>query len=291
MFKKNILLASIFLSVMAHAQIEISSKTKPELDNSTDGLYVNFSDKGVLIPRVSLKSLTELKTTNENFLIQDDKSQMIVYNTNKALTEGFVFWDGTKWRPLLDFENIIGQLNTSKMYYKVASNGLDFTNSDPHPSTQNLPPYNYLQNTTTSALPKNIVFTAIPNISQKITLTKPTNSVSFTFTGIGQIASEKSLYSFGIGLFVDGKLEYVEPYIYTFGASSCGYISVDFDGIIKGLELNKEHTIDVRIHLRRAWSVNNTDILYPTSFGKLMTGCSNLDEKAMIPKLVLTVKE
>lgn len=62
-------------------------------DNSA-GLDIDYSDKGLLIPRVSLTSTTDVVT------IPSPATSLLVYNTNAAMTGGAVgFWyyDGTAW--------------------------------------------------------------------------------------------------------------------------------------------------------------------------------------------------
>ncbi|MBI4931180.1 MAG: collagen-like protein [Bacteroidetes bacterium] len=62
--------------------------------NSSAGLDVDFTNKGLLIPRVSLTSTTDVIT------IPSPATSLLVYNTNAAMTGGGVgywYWDGTKW--------------------------------------------------------------------------------------------------------------------------------------------------------------------------------------------------
>lgn len=59
------------------------------------GLDVNFTDKGVLIPRISLVSNTDVVT------IPSPAVSLLVYNTNAAMVNGnglgFYYWNGTNW--------------------------------------------------------------------------------------------------------------------------------------------------------------------------------------------------
>lgn len=287
MLKNLTFLATLFLS-FTYAQIEISNKAKPEIDNATDGVYVNFSDKGVLIPRVSLNSLTEI---NANFPDPQDKSQMIVYNINSTLGEGFYFWDSTKWRALLDFENVISQLSSS-IIYSTEANGIDITNNKSYVDgvENTLPNYTFNQFGNFSA---NTDRNFIPlNISKTIRINKPNNKISFTFTGIAQTENDNSLLTFAIGIFVDGQLKYVENYTGNFTSlSNCGYVPVDLDGIILDLSTNRDHIIDVRIHPRRSYNLSNTGTTYPYTFGKSAVTCDNLSSEVMKSRLILIVKE
>ena len=291
MFKKVTFLATLFLSMASYAQVEVSKKPTPEINNATDGLYVNFADKGVLLPRVSLNSLTELKNSaGINFANTTDTSQMIVFNTNKALGEGFVFWDGAKWRALLDFENVIAQLNSSTMYY-TESNGVDIPAAASYQQpAQNadISGYDYDQGFSESGSRS---FLSL-GVSKTIRTNRTTNKVTFTLTGIAQVAEASTNLTFGIGLFVDGALKYVENYADSFPTGiTCGYITVDLEGVIEGLSTTQDHLIEARIHPRRATDIPAKDNNRGYSFGKPTGACVNLQDLSMKPKLVITVKE
>jgi len=64
---------------------------------SSAGLDVDFSNKGVLIPRISLQSLTDVST------ISAPTESLIIYNTNTAYGKGFFYYNGSKWVPMAQF--------------------------------------------------------------------------------------------------------------------------------------------------------------------------------------------
>jgi hypothetical protein len=70
--------------------------------NASAGLDVDFTDKGVLIPRVALTA------TNAAGPITAPATALLVYNTATAGTKprnvfpGFYYWDGNGWARLLD---------------------------------------------------------------------------------------------------------------------------------------------------------------------------------------------
>jgi hypothetical protein len=66
--------------------------------NPSAGLDIDFTDKGLLIPRVSLSSLT---TYNPPLTGGSPTTSMLVYNTNNTIGEGYYYWDGAKWVKLL----------------------------------------------------------------------------------------------------------------------------------------------------------------------------------------------
>ncbi|GIV41028.1 MAG: hypothetical protein KatS3mg034_0338 [Vicingaceae bacterium] len=68
------------------------------------GLDVNFTDKGLLIPRVSLTN-----TGTYGLAGGGPTTSMLVYNTNNSIAgtgaagTGFYFWNGSRWEKLLDY--------------------------------------------------------------------------------------------------------------------------------------------------------------------------------------------
>jgi hypothetical protein len=69
------------------------SGTTPD---ASAGLDVNFTDKGLLIPRVSLAGTTTASP------VTDPATSLLVYNTATAgdVTPGYYFWNGTAWTRL-----------------------------------------------------------------------------------------------------------------------------------------------------------------------------------------------
>jgi ribosomal protein S13 len=63
------------------------------------GLDVNFSDKGVLIPRVNLTSLTSYAPITGGPV--GGTESMLVYNTNTTTGKGYYYWNGSRWVKLL----------------------------------------------------------------------------------------------------------------------------------------------------------------------------------------------
>src|SRR5579859_532434 len=63
--------------------------------NSSAGADVDFTNKGMLIPRVSLSSTTDVST------IPTPATYLSVYNTNASMTNGngagMYYWNGSKW--------------------------------------------------------------------------------------------------------------------------------------------------------------------------------------------------
>lgn len=63
--------------------------------DASAALDIDYTNKGLLIPRVALQSTTDVTT------IPSPATSLLVYNTNAAMTGGgvgFWYWDGTKWK-------------------------------------------------------------------------------------------------------------------------------------------------------------------------------------------------
>ncbi|WP_194850337.1 hypothetical protein [Nonlabens antarcticus] len=104
---KNYILALILVCTITGVTAQVGIGTILPKESSI--LDVDASDKGVLIPRVSLTGLTD-QATIEGALVES----LLVYNTSvnasQGINKGFYYWDGVKWVKLLaggaDSENI-----------------------------------------------------------------------------------------------------------------------------------------------------------------------------------------
>ena len=67
--------------------------------NSSAGLDVDFTDKGVLIPRVNISDLSTAAP------VTSPSTSLLVYNTNTTTGVGYYYWDGSKWVKLFDANN------------------------------------------------------------------------------------------------------------------------------------------------------------------------------------------
>ncbi|MES2864237.1 MAG: collagen-like protein, partial [Bacteroidota bacterium] len=97
---KRLLQTLIFvLSTATYAQVGIGT---PLPDSSTQ-LDVVASDKGVMIPRVSLTSSTDATTiTNGN------KESLLVFNTQTIsdITPGYYYWFNNKWNRIINGDDL-----------------------------------------------------------------------------------------------------------------------------------------------------------------------------------------
>lgn len=86
---KKLLFTLLLLPLILQAQVGINTTT-PDASSMLD---INATDKGLLIPRVSIPNL------NAASPITAPATSLLVYNTNTTTGAGFYYWDGTKWTP------------------------------------------------------------------------------------------------------------------------------------------------------------------------------------------------
>ena len=86
---KKLLFILLLLPLIFQAQVGINTTT-PDASSMLD---INATDKGLLIPRVSIPNL------NAASPITAPATSLLVYNTNTTTGTGFYYWDGTKWTP------------------------------------------------------------------------------------------------------------------------------------------------------------------------------------------------
>src|SRR5574343_561753 len=105
MFKKikNVLFLSALLLTTSNVFSQnVGINSSGASPDASAGLDVDFTDKGVLIPRVALTA------TNAAGPITSPTTSLLVYNTATAGTKprdvypGFYYWDGNGWARLLD---------------------------------------------------------------------------------------------------------------------------------------------------------------------------------------------
>ena len=95
MKKLSLLFLFISLSYFANAQ-NIGINTTGTTPKASAGLDIDFTNKGLLIPRVALVG------TNLGTPITAPDTSLLVFNTAtvggaNAVTPGFYYWDGTIW--------------------------------------------------------------------------------------------------------------------------------------------------------------------------------------------------
>jgi len=119
-----------------NAQV-VSINTTGAVGDASSMLDVNASDKGMLIPRISLTSAID------NATIGSPATSLLIYNSATAgtypndIVPGFYYWDGTKWIPLIrptgilafaDFYALMPSDNSATI---AAGAAIEFPNAGP----------------------------------------------------------------------------------------------------------------------------------------------------------------
>lgn len=109
--KKNISIRMIIFSALILGAVKISSAQNAGINstgaspNASAGLDVDFSNKGLLIPRLALTSTADVTT------VPSPATSLLVYNTNAAMAGGsigFWYWDGTQWKQAIGPQGATG---------------------------------------------------------------------------------------------------------------------------------------------------------------------------------------
>jgi hypothetical protein len=100
----NLLFSTIFLLTISIKAQNVGINNANLAPDPSAGLDVNYTDKGLLIPRVSLTG------TNDVTTVPGAATSLLVYNTATVsdVTPGYYFWDGTQWVRLLNTGNAGG---------------------------------------------------------------------------------------------------------------------------------------------------------------------------------------
>lgn len=96
---KKILFYACFLTIAYTAKAQVGIGTPDP--KSSAMLDVDATDKGVLIPRITLTSLTAFSP-----VVGEEVDGLLVYNVGSALPQGFYFWKDQKWNQVVDQLNL-----------------------------------------------------------------------------------------------------------------------------------------------------------------------------------------
>lgn len=97
MLKKIITFSLFALSIQAQAQnVGIGTNTPA----ASAKLEIASTDKGILIPRISIPNLTAAAP------VTTPAVSLLVYNTNATTGQGYYYWDGTEWVKLLNQNDV-----------------------------------------------------------------------------------------------------------------------------------------------------------------------------------------
>lgn len=103
--KKVILIVAVSLYTAISFGQNVGINTSGATPDASAALDIDYTDKGLLIPRVALTSTTDVVT------IPAPATSLLVYNTNAGMTGGavgFWYWDGTQWVQAIGPQGPIG---------------------------------------------------------------------------------------------------------------------------------------------------------------------------------------
>ncbi|MCU7615953.1 hypothetical protein NZ698_01980 [Chryseobacterium sp. PBS4-4] len=238
--KKNLFLiaASCLLFISeTKAQIGIGTTT---VENDLL-LKITSPNKGILLPSLNISNL------NLAAPVTSPSLGLLAYN-NASGKQGFNFWDGTKWKELVDTKNIYSVLGLTISYSTSNSSVLTLNSISG--------PLNYTENSTPGT-----VWTEVPGLSKDITITQTNNSVFVITEGMVQANNTNlnslAVYTYAVGIFVDGKLAGVRNYSANYGRSY-QYDFFSINTLFKNLTVGN-HTIKTYVTMRANQYSNATE--------------------------------
>lgn len=231
-------------------------------------LKVNSSDKGVLIPNLTIPN------ANSPIPVTNPALGLVAYN-NYSGKKGFNYWDGTKWSELVDSKNVSSLLGITQAYRVSNTVNVDLT------TIQGA--LNYAEN----SLP-GTVWSEVPGLTKNITITQTDNTVFVINEGMVQsnnsnVDSTKT-FTYAIGVFLDGKLVSVRNYSAKYARSN-QYDFFSINSLFKNLAVGN-HTVKTYITLR----ANDYNSATLWRFGGALTSTTNDEMTKMHMFLKVTEK-
>lgn len=255
-----------FLVAFALCQAQIGIGNNVTTFDDSEVLKIVSSDKGVLLPNVSIPNLSNAAP------VTSPANSLIVYNTNTTTGKGFYYWFNNQWNPFLNTTNIYKYLGIVRSQSSISTSGVN----DSSPITG----VSY----TLGEAPSAHDWQLIPGLTQTISLFSPQNTVSVSGSGIVQVnsqASENTFMSYSVGLFVDSKLTGVRNFLIN-GNEACLYNDFNVYFNVSNLSTGN-HVVELRETLR-VTEVATQSI----TFGSKHSACSNLS--SLMDKSMMNVQ-
>lgn len=108
--KKTLILLSTFTVLSGLNAQNVGINTTGAVPDAGAALDIDYTDKGLLIPRVDIADLNTIAP-----IVGSSTESMLVYNTNTTSGEGYYYWDGTRWVKLAntgDYWDLNGNAGT-----------------------------------------------------------------------------------------------------------------------------------------------------------------------------------
>lgn len=242
LFPFFILVILIFTNINAQ---NVGISTSLFTPDASAGLDVNFTDKGVLIPRVALLS------TGNPLPITSPATGLLVYNTATVsdVTPGFYYWDGSNWVRFAT-GNISSGLNCTSTNYLIKSDGTSGICTD------------IIEN-----INRNIGIGTTPNDNYKLYVYRPSTSFGANKVGIysyrngtsGSTNGGTSWSNTGIDAAIKGYSYWGNEYT----AAVAGYNYLDYVNSVGVIGSNTAGTVRAELATRSyTYDGSTTDALY-----------------------------
>jgi hypothetical protein len=240
--------------------------------DASAGLDVNFTDKGLLIPRVSLSS------SNNASPITSPATGLLVYNTATVsdVTPGFYYWNGSNWVRFAT-GNISSGLNCTSTNYLIKSDGASGICTD------------IIEN-----INRNIGIGTTPDDNYKFYVYRPSTSYGANYVGIysfrngtiGGTSGGTSWPNTGIDAAIKGYSYWgnedtaaVAGYNYLDYVNSVGVIGSNPSGTVRGELATRSYkyngsTTEALYSLKLTGDFYNQEISYGKSTAPYFTGTS-----------------
>jgi len=252
---KNLTLISL-MSYFQLANAQVGIGTNVTSFDDSEILKIESSNKGVLLPNVSIPDL------NQPNPVSNPANSLLVYNTNTTTGKGYYLWKDNQWNPLIDSTNVYKYLGIISSFTAVSNAGID--DSTPNGAV------GYTVGETISAHEWQL----IPNLTKTIQIYSPANNIAINVGGIVQTnsaVSTASTHSYAVAVFIDDKLASVRNFILS-GTAACLYS--DFNIFMTAGDLSVGyHTI--KVYQTYRVNLTNTPGAY-LRFGEKISSCSNL---------------
>ncbi|HXU26744.1 MAG TPA: hypothetical protein VN698_05885 [Bacteroidia bacterium] len=111
--KKIVLSLTLLFASITTLKAQVKIGDNPNTINSNSMLEIESTNKGFLPPRVTITSLTSASPLSGTVT-----AGMLVYSSGGSVTDGYYFWNGTKWLSI--------STSTSRSNYVIVKSASDF---------------------------------------------------------------------------------------------------------------------------------------------------------------------
>lgn len=225
------------MSAFALSQVGINTNNP----HSSSILEVYAANKGVTLPKVNLKSLTDIVT------IPSPRESLLVFNTNTALPggTGYYYWDGSKWAQMFS-ENNKAYFSSLVQYYTAHQPALgDYTTGAYYfsqPAFVRRGTYSIGDDISSAG------WYVFSELSKTLKVDRTPNQAVVTVSGIAQVNNTNTGGSMELvmGLFVNDKLADVRPLYFPF-SSKCAFREFNVLLLANNITPNENNSVKIAV--------------------------------------------